>query len=385
MKRKICAYIGSRANYASIKSALRAIKKKKNLELQIILAASGVLDKYGDLEKIILSDGFKINSKIYSLLEGENPITMAKTTGYGLVEITTELSKLKPEFLVVVGDRYETLSATIAAAYLNIKIAHTMGGEITGTIDESIRHANTKFAHVHFPSSKKAKKNIINLGEDPKNVFHVGCPRIDLAKEVLKKKKQLDGNAIFKHGVGTRFNLGKDFLVLSQHPVTTEYEHSMNHILNSLEALKFIGLPTLVFWPNSDAGSDGVSRGIRLFREKNKKNNFFFIKNLPTNHYLNILNYTKCLIGNSSSGIREGSYLGTPVVNIGTRQTDRERASNVIEVKNNKLQIINAIKKQIKHGKYKSSKIYGQGDTGIKIAKILSKVSPKIQKKLLTR
>ena len=157
------------------------------------------------------------------------------------------------------------------------------------------------------------------------------------------------------------------------------------HILNSLEALKIIGLPTLVFWPNSDAGSDGVSRGIRLFREKNKKNNFFFIKNLPTNHYLNILNYTKCLIGNSSSGIREGSYLGTPVVNIGTRQTDRERASNVIEVKNNKLQIINAIKKQIKHGKYKSSKIYGQGDTGIKIAKILSKVSPKIQKKLLTR
>ena len=114
---------------------------------------------------------------------------MAKTTGYGLVEITTELSRLKPEFLIVVGDRYETLSATIAAAYLNIKIAHTMGGEVTGTIDESIRHANTKFAHVHFPSSKLAKKNIINLGEDPSFVFHVGCPRIDLAKITLKKIK----------------------------------------------------------------------------------------------------------------------------------------------------------------------------------------------------
>ena len=385
MKKRICAYIGSRANYASIKSVLTAIKKEKKLELQIILAASGVLDKYGDLEKIITSDGFKINSKIYSLLEGENPITMAKTTGYGLVEITTELSKLKPEFLIVVGDRFETLSASISAAYLNIKIAHTMGGEITGTIDESIRHANTKFSHVHFPSSKKARRNIINLGEDPKNVFHVGCPRIDIAKSVIKCKEKLNSNVIFKHGVGKKFDLAKDFLVLSQHPVTTEYEQSMQHILNSLEALKIIGMPTLVFWPNSDAGSDGVSKGIRLFREKNKMINFFFIKNLSTNHYLNILNHTKCLIGNSSSGIREGSYIGTPVVNIGSRQTDREKGSNVIEVKNDKSQIVKAIKKQIKRGKYKSSKIYGHGNSGKKIANILSRVSPKIQKKLFTR
>ena len=159
----------------------------------------------------------------------------------------------------------------------------------------------------------------------------------------------------------------------------------MQHILNSLEALKIIGMPTLVFWPNSDAGSDGVSKGIRLFREKNKMINFFFIKNLSTNHYLNILNHTKCLIGNSSSGIREGSYIGTPVVNIGSRQTDREKGSNVIEVKNNKSQIVKAIKKQIKRGKYKSSKIYGHGNSGKKIANILCRVSPKIQKKLFTR
>ena len=174
-------------------------------------------------------------------------------------------------------------------------------------------------------------------------------------------------------------------MVLSQHPVTTEYEYSMKHILNSLEAIKNIGLPALVFWPNSDAGSDGVSRGIRLFREKNKSNNFFFIKNLPANHYLNILKHTKCLIGNSSSGIREGSFIGTPVVNVGSRQSDREKAPNVIEVSNSKLEIIQAIKKQIKHGKYISSNIYGDGNTGVKIAKILSNVQPPIQKRLFTR
>ena len=170
IKRKICVVINNRANYARIKSALVAIKKNNKLELQIVLGSSAVLTRYGAVSDIIKKDGFKINYVVYTLVEGENLLTMSKSTGLSVIEFSTAFDQLKPDIVLVVADRYETLAAGVAASYMNIPLAHTQGGEVTGSIDESVRHATTKLAHIHFPASLNAKKNIIKMGENPKKV-----------------------------------------------------------------------------------------------------------------------------------------------------------------------------------------------------------------------
>jgi UDP-hydrolysing UDP-N-acetyl-D-glucosamine 2-epimerase len=184
-KRKICVVIGSRANYGSIKSAMRAIRAHPALELQVVVGASALIDRYGSVVKIIEKDGFSPAARVHMLIEGETPATMAKSTGLGLLELPTVFEQLTPDVVLTVGDRFETMATTLAAAYMNIPIAHTMGGEVSGTIDESIRHAVTKFAHIHFPASEDARLRIIKLGERHQDVYMVGCPRIDLVSEIL--------------------------------------------------------------------------------------------------------------------------------------------------------------------------------------------------------
>jgi UDP-hydrolysing UDP-N-acetyl-D-glucosamine 2-epimerase len=178
--RKICIVIGSRANYTSIKSAMRAIKEHPDLELQLVVGASALLDRYGEVIEVIERDGFRAAARVYMLIEGETPTTMAKSTGLGLLELPTILGQLQPDIVLTVGDRFETMATALASAYMNIPLAHTMGGEVSGTIDESIRHAVTKFAHIHFPACTQARERIIRLGERPEDVYMVGCPRIDL-------------------------------------------------------------------------------------------------------------------------------------------------------------------------------------------------------------
>ena len=377
--KKICVVVGSRANYSSIKSAMEAINNNNNLELQLVLSASSLLDKYGDVSQLIKKDGFKINEKVFSLLEGESLLTMAKSTGIGLIELSSTFERIRPDIVITIGDRFETMATTLAAAYMNIPIAHTMGGEVTGTIDERIRHATTKFANIHFPASKDAKKRIIKLGEDEKNVHLVGCPRIDLVKKILDlKNNQID--SLSEMGVGKQLNLNDPFILLSQHPVTTEYGEGEDQINETLEAIKLLDIQTIVLWPNADAGSDDISKGIRKWREKGLDKNIRLFKNLPTDDYIRLMSKTSCLVGNSSSGIREGAYIGTPVVNIGTRQRDRERGKNVIDVEHSREKIYEAIKKQLKEGSYKSENIYGTGDSGQKISKILENWSMSSEK-----
>ena len=381
--KNICIVIGSRANYSSIKSVMKAIQLSPELTLQTILFASSVLEKYGNVEKLILKDGFTINDRIYNLIEGENPITMAKSTGLGLIEIPPILHKLKPDYVVVVGDRYETMAITISACYLDIPVIHTMGGEVSGTIDESIRHATTKFSSIHFAASSEAKERIIALGEDQKYVFDVGCPRIDLVKDLVDNLDKVDLSPLNK-GVGAHIDTTKPFLLVSQHPVTTEYEEAQKQMATTLEAVKEINIPAIILWPNSDAGSDGISKSIRKFRESNPNTNMHFYKNLPVDVYIYLMNTTLCLIGNSSSGIREGAFIGTPVVNLGTRQLNRQRGLNVINSAHDKQSIKNAVNHQINHGSYESSSIYGDGSAGVKIAEIISKLSLKTSQKSIT-
>ena len=380
--RKICVFIGGRANYSSIKAVMRAIQNKRGLELQVILGASAVLDRFGKVEDLIRKDGFEPNYTFYNIVEGENPATMAKSTGLGLMDASMIFQNLKPDMLVVVGDRYEMMSVTLAAAYMNIHIVHTMGGEVTGTIDESIRHAITKFAHIHFPANEDSRQRIIKMGEDENFVFNVGCPRTDLVADELKNDSYSTLEDLFKKygGVGSSFNLREPFLLVSQHSVTTEFGNNRGQIDQTLKALEVLGLPTIMLWPNSDAGSDDISKGIRTYREKNNPKWLHLFKNLPIRIYIHLMNTTSCLIGNSSSGVREGGFIGTPVVNIGTRQNKRLRTENVIQVGYSTAEILEGIKAQLAHGKYDSNDLYGDGTSGEKIAEILTQDLPKIQK-----
>ncbi len=382
-KRKICIVVGSRANYASIKSAMRAIAAHPALELQLVVGASAVLDRYGAVVDLIRADGFAPAAEIFMLVEGETPATMAKSTGLGLIELPTVFARLAPDFVLTVGDRFETMATTLAAAYMNIAVAHTMGGEVTGTIDESIRHAVTKFAHVHFPASRDAAARIAKLGEKPEDIHLVGCPRIDLVAEILAKPpgKALDG--LFGDGVGGAIDLDKPFLLVSEHPVTTEYGAAERQIAATLEAVEAAGLPAIVLWPNADAGSEDIARGMRKWRERGRAARMHFFKNLPAETYLWLMKRTACLIGNSSSGIREGAFIGTPVVNIGSRQTMRERGANVIDVGHDRGAIEASIRRQIAHGHYASEAIYGGGQAGTRIAAVLAPKTVEIQKRIV--
>lgn len=374
--------IGSRANYSSIKSAMHAIQAHPDLELQVVVGASALLDRYGAVVDLIEKDGFKPAARIHMLIEGETPATMAKSTGLGLLELPTVFEQLRPDFVLTVGDRFETMATTLAAVYMNIPLAHTMGGEVSGTVDESIRHAVTKFAHIHFPACSEARERIIRMGERPEDVYLVGCPRMDLVAEVLEQDRNGLASDLFDEGVGGCFNLNGPFLLVSEHPVTTEYGQGERQITETLMAVQSVGLPAIMLWPNADAGSDDVARGIRKFREHYDDSKMHFFKNLPVEVYIRLMKRTACLVGNSSSGIREGAFIGTPVVNIGSRQAMRQRGKNVIDVDYNRTVIADATMRQVKHGPYPSEPIYGDGHAGERIADILVRCSVQIQKRI---
>lgn len=373
-KRKIAVVITARPSYSRVKTVLKAIKNHPALELQLIVAASALLDRYGSAVNYIEKDGFTIDAKVFNVLEGQNLTAAAKTTGIGILELSTVFDNLKPDVVVTVADRFETMATAIAASYMNIPLAHIQGGEVTGNIDEKVRHAITKLADYHFVASESARERVIKLGENPEMVFNTGCPSIDIAAEI-STVKGLNFNPYQKYGgVGAEPDLSNGYLVVMQHPVTTEYQNSRRHIEETLKAINQLNMPTLWFWPNVDAGADGTSTGIRAFREYHSLEKVHFFKNMEGDDFLVLLNSAKVLIGNSSVGIRECAYLGVPVINIGSRQNKRDRGYNVIDVDYNKEEIITAIQTILKNGKAEVSDVYGGGSSGIVIAELLVKL-----------
>ena len=371
-RRKICVVVTARPSYSRIKTALQAIKEHPKLELQLVVAASALLDRYGSAVQYIQKDGFHIAAKVFNVLEGENLTAAAKTTGLGIMELSSVFENLKPDLVVTVADRFETMSTAIAAAYMNIPLAHIQGGEVTGNIDEKVRHSITKLSDYHFVASEDAKERVLKLGEDLRFVFNTGCPSIDLAENV-KENPDLSFDPYLKYGgVGAHPDLSNGYIVVMQHPVTNEYAESRNQIEETLFAVKDIGLPVLWFWPNVDAGADGTSSGIRAFREKYKMKHLHFFKNMEGEDFLRLLINSKGLIGNSSVGIRECAYLGVPVVNVGSRQNRRVRGENVVDVKYNRQEIISALNKILNAERPISSDIYGGGEAGRKIAAIIA-------------
>lgn len=383
-KRKVCVVITSRANYGSIKTAMKAIQQHDALKFQLIVGASTLLPRFGEAINYIERDGFKPDARVYMVVEGENPITMAKTTGLGLIELATWFQNLEPDVVLTVGDRYETMSTAIAASYMNIPLAQTMCGEVSGTIDESVRHAITKLANIHFPANKKCAERIIKMGEDPDNVHVVGCPRIDLVLDVMQNDPELDIDVFNQfRGVGGTFSLDEPFLLVSQHPVTTEYEDARRQIEETLFALKELQMPAIMLWPNIDAGSDRIAKGIRTFRESYKTRQYLHLfTSLPPKIYTRLMLKCACMVGNSSSAIREGAAMGVPAVNIGTRQMGREQGENIINVGYSRKEIIAAIKKQLEHGRYSPDYMYGDGKAGERIAEILATCELKVQKRI---
>lgn len=378
--RKICVVITARPSYSRVKSALQAIKVHPKLKLQIVVAGSALLNRYGTAVDFIEKDGFQVHDKVFMILEGEDKTAMAKSTGLGVMELSNVFYNLKPDAVITIADRYETIATSIAAAYQNIPLIHLQGGEVTGNIDEKVRHANTKLADIHLVTNDDAKQRVLKLGEEESYIFNTGCPSIDLAKLVLQNP-ELDFSPKDKYGgVGAEVNTAKDYIIVMQHPVTHEYKQAKKDVLTTLEAVDELQIPTFWFWPNVDSGSDGTSNGIRTYREHKRPSHIRFFKNMDSEDFLKLLFHSKGLVGNSSVGIRECSYLAVPVVNIGTRQHRRLRGKNVVDVDYNKDLISKAIKTMISGPKLQSEHIYGDGESGTRIANILADVTLRFHK-----
>lgn len=384
--KKICVVITSRASYARVKSVLREIKKSRDLELFLVGSASLLLYKYGNAIDIIKNDGFEINEKVYMVVEGENPTTMAKTVGIGIMELATVFDNCRPDVVISIADRFETICTAIAASYLNIPVAHIQGGEVTGSIDEKVRHAVTKFSSLHFVTNESAAKRVRMMGESEESIFITGCPSIDLAKEVRDGEPFMNTDYLYSNygGTGGAVDIDKDFIIVMQHPVTTEFEDAYSQMRETLMAVYDSKIPAIVLWPNMDAGSDLGSKAIRVFREHYEPKNFHFFRNFTPEDFFGLLIKSRCIVGNSSVGIRESSFLGVPAVNIGTRQAGRDRGTNVIDVSYSKEAIMEALAKHLENrSRYPGTTLYGDGTAGQKIAKILEDVTPNIEKKFV--
>ena len=376
--RRIVIVITSRASYGRIKTVLKEFKKNVFFELFVIVAGSALLYRHGRIVEYLKRDNIPVHQAIYCVVEGDTPGTMADTTSNLLARLVPALENILPDMVLTIADRHETIATAVATAYLNIPLVHLQGGEVSGSIDESVRHAITKLAHIHLPATKRARDNIIRLGEDPEKVFLVGCPSIDVARESYKKRD----NPLEKYaGVGPNVDCGKPFILVLQHSVTTEYIGAAGQISETLNAVASLNFPTIWLSPNVDAGGHQMENEIRWFREKGAHNICFYRSFEPEDFYWLM---SKCLvfIGNSSSAVREGAYLGTPCVNIGSRQTLRETGPNVMHSISAALQIYNTAAYQIDHGPYPSSMLYGSGRAAPKIVSVLRTVDLSIKKRL---
>lgn len=380
--RKVCVVITARPSYSRARALLQAVKDHPDLELQLVVAASALLDRYGSTDQVIEREGFKIDRRVYMIVEGENLVTSAKSTGLGMAEMATVFDNLKPDVVVTIADRFETMATAVAASYINIPLAHVQGGEVTGSIDEKVRHSITKLADLHFVASEPAAERVIRMGERPDTVHVTGCPSIDVAKQALARPDP--GFDVFERytGVGPRFDLSGGYVVVMQHPVTTEFGDSRHHIDETLHAVHDSGVPALWFWPNVDAGSDGTSSGIRGFREKHRPEKMHFFKSLDPEDFIRVLKASKCIVGNSSVAIRECAYMGVPAVNIGSRQSGRDRGRNVADVNYDQDEIRAAIDERLANGHTAPDLLYGDGSAGTQIADLLATVKLSVEKRL---
>ncbi len=378
-RRKVCVVLVDRANYGRLKPVMRAIAERPEIEMQVLCAGTMVLERFGYPVEVVREDGFQVSGEIFIELEGSKPATMAKSVGFGVVEFSSEFQRLKPDVVLLIGDRYEALSAAIAAAYMNICLVHIQGGEVSGSIDESARHAISKFSHFHFPSTHRSAEYLIRMGEPPSTILGVGCPGSDLAREF---RPTITGEMINGTGSGAKIDVTKPFLLVIFHPTTTHYGGEQQQMRELLAALGQLRQQTVLLWPNIDAGSEHISKEIRVFRDQRGPQWLRTLTNLMPEHYAQVLSATACAVGNSSSFVRDAGYFGTPVVLVGERQEGRETDIHVTPVEPLAGPIETAIRAQLTHGRYQPSSLYGDGNVSVRIAEALVHLTPYVQKRL---
>jgi UDP-hydrolysing UDP-N-acetyl-D-glucosamine 2-epimerase len=378
-KRSVCVVLVDRANYGRLKPVMRAIAAQPGIQLQVVCAGTMVLERFGHPVQVVRQDGFPVDGEVYIELEGSTPSTMAKSVGFGVVEFASEFQRLKPEVVMLIGDRYEALAAAIAAAYMNLCIVHIQGGEVSGSIDESARHAISKFAHFHFPSTRRSAEYLIRMGERPDTLLGVGCPSSDIARQF---DRTLDPQIINAQGSGNQIDVAEPFLLVIFHPTTTEFGGERRQMEELMGALDDVQQQTVLLWPNIDAGADHVSKAIRVFRDQRKPDWLRVLINLPPEDYLRVLANAACAVGNSSSFVRDASYFGTPVVLVGRRQEGRETDEHVTPVKPVRREITTAIRAQLKHRRYAPSALYGDGHVSERIANGVASLEIYVQKRL---
>ena len=372
--KKICVVVASRANYARVKHLMLAIKSHPNLQLQLIVGASTLLERFGKVVNIIKEDGFSPDRTIHYVIEGETLTTQAKSTGLGILELSSAFEDLAPDAIITVADRFETMATAIASAYMNIPLIHLQGGELSGNIDDRVRHAITKLSDYHFVSSELSAKRVLSMGEKKETIFCYGCPSMDI---LLDQDLSINNSIMAKYkGVGKTPNWEGKYILILQHPVTTSYGNGFSQISETLKAAKtFTDYQKIILWPNIDAGSDDVSKGIRVFRESKGDDTFSYFKNFSPEDYARLLCNAVCCVGNSSSFLREGAFLGVPAVIIGDRQLGREHGDNVLFSDYVAEKIVDQLNIAKNLGKLPSDIRFGAGDAGVKIANQLSLIN----------
>jgi UDP-hydrolysing UDP-N-acetyl-D-glucosamine 2-epimerase len=367
-----------RANYGRLKPVMMAIASHPMLCLQVLAAGTMVLERFDRPVRVVRDDGFPIDGEVYLELEGSTPMTMAKSVGFGVVEFANEFHRLRPDIVLVIGDRYEALAATIAAAYMNLCIVHLQGGEVSGSIDESARHAISKFAQFHFPSTRRSAEYLVRMGERPDTILGLGCPSSDLARRLDRHLPE----SVNRQGSGATIDPDTPFLLVVFHPTTTEYGGERIQMDTLLEALHALSTPTVLLWPNIDAGSNHVSKAIRSFRDRRRPTWLRTLINLSPDDYLRVLATAACAVGNSSSFVRDAGYFGTPVVLVGNRQDGREADIHVRPCPPDIVRLAAAVRAQLAHGRYPPSTLYGDGQVSQRVAEALARLEPYVQKRL---
>lgn len=375
MKYVISCVISARASYARFREALLELNTKPNIELVINLAASAASPKYGKLSQTILNDGLTVGQDIACLIESRHN-SMSDDTGLAILRIGAVYDQLKPDLVISIADRYETLATSIVASYKRIPLLHIQGGELTGNIDERVRHANSKLADYHIVSNEKSASRLIKMGEHPDSIFITGCPSLDICRKLQMLKLDDFSSAINKTYSGDSFNGAEPYVLVQVHPETETIEQTSQRIEGLLEVLFQQNTNLVLMWPNSDSGAENISKFYNRLREQNHANRITFINNLPPELFLQLMKLSDYLIGNSSVGIREASFLGIPVINIGDRQFGRDRGNNVIDCAWDKNEIQAAIKKlhDRKSDLATSTNLYGDGHASRKIASCIDSI-----------
>lgn len=368
--RSILAVTGIRSEYDIMSAVFTAIEDHPRLSLQLVVTGAHLADTFGRTVELIERDGFVIADRIQSLLNSDEASARVRGMGIQLQSLVQSVDRLRPDMLLVLGDREEAMTTALVGAYMNVPVAHVSGGDrVVGNVDDQLRHAVTKLAHIHLVTSQESAERVLRLGEQPFRVHNVGNPGLDR----LLTEPELSDEELSQR-LGFRISSDRPLIMLIQHALSSEIDQAYAQMRETLEAVTELGLPTVLSYPNSDAGGQQMIRAIGEFAGRE---NLHISKNIPRAEFVNLMRRASVMLGNSSAGILEAPLLKLPVVNVGNRQTGRLNAGNVEFVPHDRACIVTAVRRAIEDEDYRAAVAacanpFGDGHAAPKIAAILA-------------